>query len=122
MAAEITGAARELPDAVLVNPFDVDEMADGLFSALTMPLAEQERRMRRMRAQVDDHNIYRWAGMLLSEVGKRVPDPVPLTEPTEADGRADVIEMEPGAHDRVIEERIARANYLTAMHLASAGI
>lgn len=116
--SRFTGAARELPDAVLVNPFDVDEMADGLLSALTMPAAEQERRMRRMRAQVDDCNIYRWAGMLLSEVGKRVPDqPVPAE--CEADTDADA---EAGAaREQALEERIARANYLTAMHLASAG-
>ena len=98
--SKFTGAARELPDAVLVNPFDVEETADGLFAALTMPAAEQERRMRRMRAQVDDHNIYRWAGMLLSEVGKRVRDPLPLAE--EAD------EDEPDPRERVIEERLAR--------------
>ena len=78
--SKFTGAARELPDATLVNPFDVEEMADGLYAALTMPAAEQERRMRRMRAQVDDNNIYRWAGMLLSEVGKRLPDPLPAVE------------------------------------------
>jgi trehalose 6-phosphate synthase len=109
--SRFTGAARELPDAVLVNPFDVDEVADGLYSALTMAGGEQERRMRRMRAQVDDHNIYRWAGMLLSEVGKRVPDPVPLAD-----------ELESAAPDRAIEDGIARENFLTAMHLASAGI
>jgi trehalose 6-phosphate synthase len=68
--SEFTGAARELTDAVLVNPFNVDQMATALKSALTMPADEQRRRMRKMRAQVDDHNIYRWAGMLLSEVGK----------------------------------------------------
>ncbi len=72
--SKFTGAARELPDAVLVNPFDVEEMAAGLFASLTMPVLDQERRMRRMRAQVEDRNIYRWAGMLLSEVGKRVPE------------------------------------------------
>jgi len=114
--SKFTGAARELPDAVLVNPFDVEETADGLFAALTMPAAEQERRMRRMRAQVDDHNIYRWAGMLLSEVGKRVRDPLPLAE------EADEIEPEPDPRERLIEERLARGNYLTAMHLASAGV
>jgi trehalose 6-phosphate synthase len=113
--SKFTGAARELPDALLVNPFDVDEMADALFSALTMAPAEQERRMRRMRAQVDDYNIYRWAGMLLSEVGKRVPDPVPIAVGAEPDGQ-------PDAGDRAIEDGIARENFLTAMHLASAGI
>jgi trehalose 6-phosphate synthase len=73
--SKFTGAARELPDAVLVNPFDVEQTADGLYAALTMPPEEQERRMRRMRAQVQDHNIYRWAGMLLSAIGKLVPEP-----------------------------------------------
>ena len=72
--SKFTGAARELPDAVLVNPFDVGETADGLYAALTMPALDQERRMRRMRAQVDDHNIYRWAGMLLSASGRLVPE------------------------------------------------
>ena len=73
--SRFTGAARELPDAVLVNPFDVDELADGMHLALTMPEDEQERRMRRMRAQVNDHNIFRWAGTLLSQIGKLVPEP-----------------------------------------------
>jgi trehalose 6-phosphate synthase len=114
--SKFTGAARELPDAVLVNPFDVDELAEGLFAALTMTPAEQERRMRRMRAQVQDHNIYRWAGMFLSEVGKRVPEPVPLVDEATAE------ELQQGAGDRAIEDGIARENFLTAMHLASAGI
>jgi trehalose 6-phosphate synthase len=70
--SEFTGAARELTDAVLVNPFDVDRLAAGLRAALTMPPAEQQRRMHRMRAQVADNNIYRWAGMLLSEAAKLV--------------------------------------------------
>ena len=74
--SKFTGAARELPDALLVNPFDVQQMADALFTALSMPAEEQERRMRRMRAQIDDHNIYRWAGMLLSAIGKLVPEPI----------------------------------------------
>ncbi len=75
--SEFTGAARELPDALLVNPFDVDQLADALYASLTMPPDEQRRRMRMMRAQVDDCNIYRWAGMLLSEVGKLVGATVP---------------------------------------------
>jgi trehalose 6-phosphate synthase len=77
--SKFTGAARELTDAVLVNPMDADGLADGLHLALTMPAAEQERRMRRMRAQVADHNIYRWAGMLLSEAA-RLAGSVPVPE------------------------------------------
>lgn len=70
--SRFTGAARELTDAIIVNPFDVGEMADGMHTMLTMPTDEQRRRMRKMRSHIDDHNIYRWAGMLLSEVSKMV--------------------------------------------------
>jgi trehalose 6-phosphate synthase len=72
--SQFTGAARELTDAVVVNPFDLDQLAAGMHAALTMPAAEQRRRMRRMRAVVADNNIYRWAGMLLSEACKLVDD------------------------------------------------
>ena len=65
--SRFTGAARELIDAVLINPYAVDEVAAALHLALTMPEPEQACRMRRMRQQVEEHNIYRWAGMLLSE-------------------------------------------------------
>lgn len=84
--SKFAGAARELTDSVLVNPVDADEVAAALHAALTMPAAEQERRMRRMRQQVADHNIYRWAGMLLSEAGKlagALPDQPPVAEPPE---------------------------------------
>ncbi len=81
--SKFAGAARELTDAVLVNPMDADGLANGLHLALTMPAAEQERRMRRMRAQVADHNIYRWAGVLLSEAGRLTP-PAADTSPLEA--------------------------------------
>ena len=63
--SKFTGAAQELMDAILINPFDVEQLEAALHSALTMSGEEQERRMRRMRAQVEDHNIYRWAGQLL---------------------------------------------------------
>ncbi len=68
--SKFTGAARELTDAVLVNPYAIDEFAEALYRALTMPVEEQESRMERMRQQLEDNNVYRWAGMLLSMVGK----------------------------------------------------
>lgn len=68
--SRFTGAARELGDALLINPFDISEMANILAKALFMPLAEKQRRMRSMRAKVEDNNIFRWAGMLLSEALK----------------------------------------------------
>jgi trehalose 6-phosphate synthase len=68
--SRFTGAAQELSDALLINPFAIDDFAEAMYQALVMPAEEQERRMRRMRQQVDDNNIYRWAGMLLSEASK----------------------------------------------------
>jgi trehalose 6-phosphate synthase len=68
--SRFTGAARELQDALLVNPYDVDEFAATLRVALCMPEEEQRRRMIRLRQQVADHNIYRWAGQLLSAGAK----------------------------------------------------
>jgi trehalose 6-phosphate synthase len=70
--SRFAGAAEELREALLVNPYAVDEFAEALRQALAMPAGEQERRMRQMRQQVADNNIYRWAGMLLSEAGKLV--------------------------------------------------
>jgi trehalose 6-phosphate synthase len=68
--SQFAGAAEELTEALLVNPYAVDEFAEALRRALAMPEWEQERRMRPMRVRVADNNIYRWAGMLLSEAGK----------------------------------------------------
>ncbi len=70
--SRFTGAAEELTDAMLINPFATDAFAEALRQALLMPPEEQEWRMARMRQQVADNNIYRWAGMLLSEAGKLV--------------------------------------------------
>jgi trehalose 6-phosphate synthase len=62
-----TGAAREMPEALLVNPYATDAFADALNAALTMSPEEQRRRMQRLRSQVAEHNIFRWAGLLLTE-------------------------------------------------------
>ena len=64
--SQFTGAARELTEAHLVNPYAVDEMADVLFQAVSMPLEEQQRRMRRLQALVREQNIFRWAGSIIS--------------------------------------------------------
>jgi trehalose 6-phosphate synthase len=62
------GAAHELSDALLVNPYDVSQMADMIHLALEMPEGEQEVRMERMRHNVREHNVYRWAAHLLSDL------------------------------------------------------
>jgi trehalose 6-phosphate synthase len=70
--SRFTGASRELRDALLVNPYDIETTAEAILLALQMPQAERRDRMARMRAHVREQNIYRWAGMLLSELA-RIP-------------------------------------------------
>jgi len=79
--SKFTGASRELTDALHFNPFAVDEFAETLYRALIMPPEEQETRMRRMRQQVEENNVYRWAGTLLSMVGKLADAKQPLETP-----------------------------------------
>jgi trehalose 6-phosphate synthase len=60
---------------VLVNPFAVDEVAEAIHQALTMPADERRKRMQKMRESVAENNIYRWAGKFLSALLKfEVPD------------------------------------------------
>ena len=63
-----TGAARELRDALLVNPYDIEQMAEAIRYALEMDSAEREARMARMRRAVRENNIYRWAADLIAEL------------------------------------------------------
>lgn len=63
-----TGAARELNDALLVNPYDVDQVANAIYQALEFSEEEQSERMSRMRKMVYEHNVYRWASNLLSDL------------------------------------------------------
>jgi trehalose 6-phosphate synthase len=62
------GAALELTDALQVNPYDVQQVAAAILRALEMPDDEQAARMYRMRTKVKDHNVYRWAANLLSDL------------------------------------------------------
>jgi trehalose 6-phosphate synthase len=63
-----TGAARELQDAIQVNPYDVDQTAEAIRTALEMAPEEKQERMRRMRKMVREHNVYRWAANLIGEL------------------------------------------------------
>ncbi|MGB2672367.1 MAG: trehalose-6-phosphate synthase [Candidatus Acidiferrum sp.] len=62
------GAAHELSDALLVNPYDVEQVAEAIHRAIEMPEDQQSLRMQRMRQIVREHNIYRWAANLLSDL------------------------------------------------------
>ena len=68
--SQFTGAARDLTEALIVNPYDLQEASNALAAALRMPLAEQRERMRSMRRLVSEFNIYRWAGRMLVDAAE----------------------------------------------------
>ena len=63
--SQFAGASRELPEALIVNPYDADQCASALHFALNMPVEEQRDRMRLMRNIIREFNVYRWAGRML---------------------------------------------------------
>jgi len=63
--SRFTGAARELSEALVVNPYDIEAASAALATALSMTPDDQEERMRSMRALVGELNVYRWAGKML---------------------------------------------------------
>jgi trehalose-6-phosphate synthase len=75
--SSFAGAAHELTDALLVNPYDAHQLAEAIHQALDMTEDQQETQMARMRKIVHEHNIYRWAANLLSdltEIRVELPD------------------------------------------------
>ena len=68
--SEFTGAARELTEALIVNPYDLEGSSEALAAALTMPDDEQRDRMRSMRALLVQFNVYRWAGTMLVDAAR----------------------------------------------------
>jgi len=79
--SRFTGAARELRDALIVNPYDIEQLADSIRTALEMPVAEQRARMRRMREIVRDRNIYRWAAELITDLAQLRIERAPVSVP-----------------------------------------
>jgi trehalose 6-phosphate synthase len=68
--SEFTGAARELTEALVVNPYDLEASSQAMAIALTMPLEEQRDRMRSMRSLLAQYNVYRWAGNMLIDAAR----------------------------------------------------
>jgi len=68
--SQFTGAAHELHEALIVNPYHIEQTAEALFQALAMSEFEQRERMRSMRGLVRDFNVYRWAGRMLIDAAR----------------------------------------------------
>jgi trehalose 6-phosphate synthase len=98
--SRFTGSAHELGDALLVNPYDVRQVCEALRAGLEMSLEEQQLRMERMRRQVKEHNVYRWASSVLTDLcAVRIEDRpltvVPIRPPQALTGQ--VVAMRPRA-------------------------
>jgi trehalose 6-phosphate synthase len=68
--SQFAGAARELTEALVINPYDIDQFAAALHLALTMPKVEQRARMQSMRGLIQEFNVYRWAGRMLIDAAR----------------------------------------------------
>ena len=71
--SEFAGAARELSDALIINPYDTEQFADAIRYAVEMPAPERRERMGRMRRVVQENNVYRWAANLMSALAATQP-------------------------------------------------
>ncbi|OGG70828.1 hypothetical protein A3C20_04845 [Candidatus Kaiserbacteria bacterium RIFCSPHIGHO2_02_FULL_55_25] len=63
--SHFAGASRDLPTALVINPYSAEETAEAIHKALTMPESEQHRRMKSMRQSVREYNIYRWSAEII---------------------------------------------------------
>lgn len=70
LLSHFAGASRELPEALIINPYNPHAMAQALHQALVMPPEEQCARMRLMRSLVRSRNVYRWAGQMLLDASR----------------------------------------------------
>ena len=66
--SKFTGAATELLDALIVNPYDIEGVAEAIHEGLEMSRGERRIRMQRMRNYLIDRNIYRWAASILGDL------------------------------------------------------
>lgn len=66
--SQFTGAARELIDAILINPYAIEDFAESIRLAIEMPQDEKKRRMENMRKVISENNIYRWAANIITEL------------------------------------------------------
>ena len=83
MLSEFAGAAAEMTESVLVNPYDIDGVADAFDVALSASEEEQRRRMRTLRARLRSTGIHAWAASFL-ETLESIPEPVVAPNVTQA--------------------------------------
>ena len=101
--SRFTGAARELTEALIVNPYDLDEARDALRRGADDAADEQRERMRAMRALVAEFNVYRWAGRMLVDA-TRLRQRERLRDRLRRASRRGVSSVRPVSNDRALVE------------------
>ena len=87
--SEMTGAAHELTDALIINPYDAEGFTQALQRAIEMPADERRRRMRSLRRVVAGHDVFAWASDILGGLDQIGVEPVPVRpRPVRHDGFA----------------------------------
>lgn len=81
--SEFAGAARDLPEALIVNPYDAEEFAEAIHQALVMDEKDRRARMTRMRLRIEEYNIYRWAADFLTALAQAKGEPKSPEAPVE---------------------------------------
>lgn len=71
--SRFAGAARQLREALLVNPYDLGAVAETLYEALTLPAGERERRINALRHRIERHTIHDWMDDIFAEVARLRP-------------------------------------------------
>ena len=80
LVSHMAGAAEELTDALVINPYDLEGVADAIRQAIEMPLEERRERMHRMRTYLETHDIRAWSDECLRDAGILPPDDSPTLE------------------------------------------
>ena len=86
--SKFTGAATELRDALIVNPYDIDGVAEAIHRGLEMSAGERRLRVQRMRRHIMEHNVYRWAANVLGDLRELRIEPL---ETTSGPGRSEPV-------------------------------
>lgn len=66
--SQFTGASKELTDAIMINPYSIEEFAEAIKTAIELPEDEKNKRMKNMRATVIENNVYKWAANIITEL------------------------------------------------------
>jgi trehalose 6-phosphate synthase len=97
--SKFAGASIELRDALIVNPYDIAGVSEALHRALEMDVTERRQRMRHMRRQITEFNIYRWAASVLGDLRELRIQPADTADPRST--RAQSESVEPAPHRKL---------------------